>query len=134
MSDEIKVIFKNNTWDLVHRPEGSSVIGRWFILRNKYTSDGIAEKKKARIVAKSYSQQYGNNFHETYAPVARLSSLRTVIVLAAHQKMILQQFDITAAYLNGRFDETVLMEPPEWLEETLKFIVEKRKSEGRWID
>lgn len=91
------------------------------------------KKRKARIVAKGYSQEYGRDYYETYAPVARLNSVRTVIALAAQENMDIRQYDITTAYLNGILDEEVYMEPPKWLEETLRYIVENKKGGDPWL-
>lgn len=82
MANEVKSIFTKNTWNLVDRSEASDVIGSRFILCNKYGANGGLEKRKARIVAKGYSQQYEQYFHKTFAPVARLASIRSTIALA----------------------------------------------------
>ena len=64
-------------------------------------------------MAKGYTQIYGEDFHETYAPVARLSSIRLTIVLAASREMHIRQYDVTTAYLNGTLQEKVYMEVPK---------------------
>lgn len=109
------------------RPENHEAIGSRFVLRNKYAQDGKLEKRKARIVARGFSQQPGVDFHETYAPVARLKSIRLAMALAAHREMYIHQFDITTAYLNGTLEEKVYMEIPDYMEEILKYIIREER-------
>lgn len=72
MEDEIAVIEKNSTWELVDRPSDKEVIGVKWIYKTKLNLDGSVQKNKVRLVAKGYSQQPGADFNETFAPVARL--------------------------------------------------------------
>lgn len=104
------------------------------ILTNKYQSDGCLRKRKARIVARGFSQRPGVDFDETFAPIARLSSIRLVMAIAAHYKMYIHQCDITTAYLNSIIMEEVYMEIPEFLEETLEKLIsiESHKSNIRF--
>lgn len=129
MADEVKSILKKDTWSLADRPKESSVIGSRFVLRNKYGSNGVLERRKARIVAKGYAQQYGKDFHETYAPVARLSSIRSAVAFAAKSGMHIRQYDVTTAYLNGELEETVYMEVPDQMEEILRCIVKTERNQ-----
>lgn len=73
--DEIECLIKNNTWSIVDRPNYRNVIGCRVVLRNKYTSDGRIERRKARAVAKGFTQRPGIDFQDTFAPVARLNSV-----------------------------------------------------------
>ncbi|KMQ87115.1 gag-pol polyprotein [Lasius niger] len=123
MADEVKSILRKDTWDLVDRSKASKVIGSRFVLRNKYGADGVLERRKARIVAKGYAQQYGKDFYETYALVARLASIRSTIAFAAKSGMHIRQYDVATAYLNGELDEEVHMEVPDRMEEILEYIV-----------
>lgn len=134
MGEEVRSILGKNTWDLVDRPAASTVIGSRFILTNKYGKDGVLDRRKARIVAKGYSQQHGENFTETFAPVARLGSIRTTIAFAVRENMHIQQYDVTTAYLNGKLDETVYMEVPKRFEEVLRFIVNESRDQDPSIE
>ena len=67
------------------------------MLKVKYNSDGSVERRKARLVAKGYAQQPGIDYKETYAPVARLESIRTLTALAAQNELTLYQLDVTMA-------------------------------------
>jgi len=108
---------------IVERPENQQAIGSRFVLRNKFRSNGTLEKKKARLVARGFSQRPGVDYGDTFAPVARIGSIRLVASLAARLDLELRQFDITTAYLNGNLTEDVYMEPPKHIEEVLEEIV-----------
>jgi hypothetical protein len=127
MVEEMKSILKNDTWKLVNRPRDTQVIGRRMVLRNKYRADGTSERRKARLVAQGFSQKPGIHFSETFAPVARFSSIRLVASLAAQYGMKMKQFDVKTAYLNGEWEEEIFMEAPKGLE---KFLGEISESEG----
>lgn len=123
MAEEIKSIIKNGTWQLERPPEDDLIVGSRIILTNKYNTDGTIERRKARLVAQGFSQKPGLHFSQTFAPVARMSSIRLAIALAVKYKMKITQFDVTTAYLNGKLDERIYMEPPKFLKEILTKIV-----------
>ncbi|CAL8115629.1 unnamed protein product [Prunus armeniaca] len=101
MNAELEMIEKNNTWELVERSVDKSVI------------DGTVQKHKARLVAKWYAQKLGIDYNETFAPVARLDTIRTLIALVAQMGWKLFQLDVKSAFLNGVLDEEVYVEQPE---------------------
>lgn len=121
--DEIKSLVRNDTWTLVNRPTGGKVIGCRTVLRNKYKANGDIERRKARVVAKGFSQRPGVDFHDTFAPVARLSSLRTLVAISTEKDMHISQIDVTTAYLNGAVDTVIHMEKPKMLQQMLERIV-----------
>ena len=82
------------------------------------------KRRKARLVARGFNQRPGIHFNETFAPIARLSSIRLLVALAAMNGMLIQQFDITTAYLNGVIEEEVLMEVPNLLAEGLEALID----------
>lgn len=85
MANKVKSIFTKDTWNLIDILEALYVIGSRFVLCNKYGANEVLEKRKARIVG--YFQKYGKDFHETFAPVARLISVQSTIALAVQNKM-----------------------------------------------
>mgnify|MGYP004610905809 CR=1 FL=1 len=87
MDEEIRMIEKNKTWKLVDKPQNKEIIGLKWVYKVKYNEDGSIQKYKARLVAKGYSQQPGVDFNETFAPVVRMETIRTVLALAAQLKL-----------------------------------------------
>eukprot|EP00253_Pinus_taeda_P034481 PITA_34481 len=83
MVEEYNSIMVNNVWEVVSRPQDRSVVGARWIYKIKYVADGSVEKYKARFVAKGYAQKEGIDYEETFASIARYTSMRTVISLAA---------------------------------------------------
>lgn len=83
------------------------------------TNTGQTEKKRARVVAKEFSQRPGIDFQDTFAPVARLGSLRMLIALSAQMGLSISQLDISLAYLLENVDHKVHMKAPKLLEEML---------------
>nr|ABA99612.1 retrotransposon protein, putative, unclassified [Oryza sativa Japonica Group] len=113
MEDEIHMIEKNNTWELVDRPRDREVIGVKWVYKTKLNPDGSVQKYKARLVAKGFKQKPGIDYYETYAPVARLETIRTIIALAAQKRWKIYQLDVKSAFLNGYLDEEIYVEQPE---------------------
>ncbi|XP_076546329.1 uncharacterized protein LOC143305686 [Osmia lignaria lignaria] len=120
MAEEVRAIVKNNAWDVVDRSTCRLTVGGRFVLRNKYNPDGSLQRRKARLVAQGFTQQPGVDFFESFAPVARLSSIRLVTALAAQYGMKIRQFDVSTAYLNGALEEDVFMNIPKFFEEALE--------------
>ncbi|XP_065627419.1 uncharacterized protein LOC136066661 [Quercus suber] len=115
MKEEIDALTKNHTWDLVTLPPSQSVVGCKWIYKIKTHSDGSIERYKARLVAKGFTQEYGIDYEETFAPVARISSVRALLAVAAASKWDLFQMDVKNAFLNGDLHEEVYMQPPPGL-------------------
>jgi hypothetical protein len=83
MVEEHASIMKNDVWEVVPRPEGKSVVGSRWIYKIKHAANGSIEKFKARFMAKGFSQKEGVDYDETFAPIARYTSIKVVISLAA---------------------------------------------------
>jgi len=127
MVHEVNNILARNTWKIVDRPKTQKVIGSRFVLTNKLRSDGSVHRRKARLVARGFSQKPGVDFEQSFAPVARLESLRLLVAVSARQRMIIHQVDAVTAYLNSRLDEQVYMEIPETLDLVLKEIIRRNR-------
>ena len=82
MQEELNMIEKNNTWELVDRPTHKKAIGVKWVYRTKLNSDGSVNKHKARLVVKDYTQMFGVDFSETFAPIPRLDTIRMLLALA----------------------------------------------------
>ena len=83
MVEEYSAIMTNDVWEVFPRPHDRSVVGSRWIYKIKYAADGSIEKFKTRFVAKGYAQKEGIHYEETFAPVARYTSIRSIISLAA---------------------------------------------------
>ena len=112
MIEEYQSIMKNNVWDVVPRPEGKSVVSYKWNYKIKHVADGSIEKYKARFVAQGFSQKEGIDYEETFAPVARYTSIRSLLALAAMMKWKIHQMDVKTAFLNGVVEEEVYVEHP----------------------
>ncbi|KAI5327982.1 hypothetical protein L3X38_027378 [Prunus dulcis] len=108
--NEIEIIEKNKTWELVDKPTDKPVIGVKWTYKTKLNLDGTVQKDKARLVAKGYSQKPGIDFNETFAPVARLDTIRTLVALPAQKGWKLFQLDVKSAFLNGVLHEEVYVD------------------------
>ena len=86
MKEELDALTKNHTWDLVTLPPGQSVVGCEWIYKIKTRSNGFIERYKARHVAKGFTQEYEIDYEETFAPIARISSVRAFLAVAAASK------------------------------------------------
>ena len=113
MNEELAMIEKNQTWELVERPEDRKVIGVKWVFRTKLNSDGSVHKYKARLVVKGYAQVWGVDFSETFAPVARMDTIRMTLAMAAQQGWKVYQLDVKSAFLNGVLQEEIYVEQPE---------------------
>lgn len=113
MKEELKAIQKNETWELVDLPEEKKAIGVKWVFRTKYHSNGTIDKHKARFVVKGYAQQQGIDYEDTFSPVARFETIRTLLALAAYLRYSMYQFDVKSAFLNGELQEEVYVTQPE---------------------
>jgi hypothetical protein len=110
--DERDVFYRMGVFEVVPRPKGRKVVGSKWVFRTKRGPDGEIQKYKARVVAQGFTQVEGIDYDETFAPVAKLSSIRTFLALAAELDLEVHQMDVKSAYLNGLLEEEIYMEPP----------------------
>ncbi|GKE39803.1 reverse transcriptase domain-containing protein, partial [Tanacetum coccineum] len=82
MQEELNQFIANDVWELVPQPKNMTIIGPKWVFRNKLDENGVVSRNKARLVAQGYNQQEGIDYDETYAPVARLESIRIILAYA----------------------------------------------------
>ncbi|CAN0873749.1 Retrovirus-related Pol polyprotein from transposon TNT 1-94 [Linum grandiflorum] len=112
MDVEKLALAENNTWDIVPRPPDALVIGSRWLYTAKFKPDGSLERYKARFIAQGFRQEYGIDYDETFAPVAKMQTVRILMALAAQRNWPLLQLDVKNAFLHGDLKETVYVECP----------------------
>jgi hypothetical protein len=110
---EINSIMSNGTWELVDRPYRCKPIGCKWVFKKKLRPDGTIERYKARLVAKCYTQKEGEDFFDTYSPIARLTRIRVLFSLAAFYSLTIHQIDVKTTFLNGELEEEIYMDQPD---------------------
>lgn len=112
MNKEIQAVEANQTWLVTLLPPGKVPVGCKWIYKVKYHANGSIERYKAKLVAKGYTQTEGEDFHDTYSPVAKMSTVRTLLAIAAIKNWHLHQLDVNNAFLHGYLPEDVYMTLP----------------------
>jgi hypothetical protein len=110
---EYQSLQRTGTYELSKLPVGRHAIGCKWVFKIKRHADGSIDRYKARLVAKGFSQKEGLDYKETFAPVAKFASIRTLLALAAHQDYEVHQMDVKTAFLNGDLDVELYMRQPE---------------------
>ncbi|RVX01148.1 Retrovirus-related Pol polyprotein from transposon TNT 1-94 [Vitis vinifera] len=121
VNEKVWALEKNGTWEITDLPRGKKPVGCKWIFIVKYKADGNVDRYKARLVAKGFTQSYGIDYQETFAPVAKLNTVRVLLSLAANLDWSLHQLDVKNAFLNGDLEEEVYMDIPAGLETTSNF-------------
>jgi len=114
METELNNLEKLSTWEVIEKPRQSNIIKSKWVFKKK-TRNGFLERYKARLVAKGFTQKQGEDYDETFAPVARHTTTRLVIADAARKGRKLIKADIEAAYLNAPVLEDIYLEIPQGL-------------------
>jgi hypothetical protein len=117
MQEELNNFRRNEVWSLVERPK-QNVIGTKWVFQNKQDEHGVVTRNKASLVAQGFTQIEGLDFGETYAPVARLESIRILLAFATHHNFKLYQMDVKSAFLNRAISELVYVEQPPGFEDS----------------
>jgi hypothetical protein len=110
MHEELHQFTRNDVWTLVPRPAEQNIIGTKWIFQNKTDEHGTVVQNNARLVAQGYTQIEEVDFDETFAPVARLESIKTLLSIGRHLGFKLYQMDVKSAFLNGVLQEEVYVE------------------------
>ncbi|GJV60994.1 zinc finger, CCHC-type containing protein [Tanacetum coccineum] len=113
IDDEICSIMKNNTWVLSDLPPGCKPLGCKWIFKRKIKVDGTIDKFKPRLVIQGFRQKEVIYYFDTYVPVARITTIRLLLVLAAIHNLVIHQMDVKTTFLNGDLDEKVYIKQPK---------------------
>ena len=109
MQDEMDSLHENYTYDLVELPKGKRALRNKWVCKVKTEEVDNAPRYKARIVVKGYQQKKGVDFDEIFAPVVKMTSIRTVLSIAASMNMKNEQLDVKMTFLHGELDEEIYM-------------------------
>ena len=101
MKEEFSSLQKNNTWELVDLPPGRKLVQCKWVFKTKFAVDGSPLKYKAILVAKGYSQVHGINYNETFAPVAKMDSIRLALAISASKQWEVHHMDVKCDFING---------------------------------
>ncbi|BBN69882.1 hypothetical protein Prudu_1222S000100, partial [Prunus dulcis] len=107
---ELLALEENQTWDVVPCPSSVKPLGNKFVFSVKLRSDGSIDRYKARLVALGNKQEYGLDYDETFAPVAKMTTVRTILALAASQSWPLHQMDVKNAFLHSQYDSSLFLQ------------------------
>ncbi|GJY81441.1 retrovirus-related pol polyprotein from transposon TNT 1-94 [Tanacetum coccineum] len=119
MQEELNQFKTNDVWELVPNLMDMTIIGTKWVYRNKLDENGVVTRNKARLVTQGYNQQEGIDYDETYAPIARLESIRILLAYACALDFKLYQMDVKSAFLNGFINEEVYVaQPPGFIDFT----------------
>lgn len=110
MDEEIAAIKKNQTWELTDLPMGHKAIGVKWVYKTKLNKEGKVDKYKARLIVKGYKQEYGVDYQEVFAPVARHDTIRLVLALASQNSWQVFQMDVKSAFLHDDLVEEVYVD------------------------
>jgi len=110
MQEEYDSLMKNNTWTLVPLPADRKPVSCKWMFKIKQGANGEVERYKARLVAKGFTQTYGVDYNETFAPIAKFTSIRCILALVALENMEIHQMDVKTAFFNGELEEEIYME------------------------
>ncbi|GKE06402.1 zinc finger, CCHC-type containing protein, partial [Tanacetum coccineum] len=109
IDDEFGSIMENNTWVLSDLPPGCKPLGCKWIFKRKMKVDGTIDKFKARLVIQGFRQKERIDYFDTYSPVARITTIRLLLALAAIHNLVIHQMDVKTAFLNGDLEEELYL-------------------------
>ena len=112
MDVEYTALMRNKTWHLVPPEQGKNVIDCKWLYKVKRKADGSLDRYKARLVAKGFKQRYGIDYEDTFSPVVKAATIRTVLSIAVSKGWNLRQLNVQNAFLHGLLEENVYMKQP----------------------
>jgi hypothetical protein len=107
MTEEYQSIINNDVWEIVPKSKNKDVVSSKWLYKIKHVADGSIEKHKASFVSRGFSQKEHIDYEETFSPVSRYTSIRTIIALTTKMKWKLHQMDVKTTFLNGVIEEEV---------------------------
>ncbi|GKB65364.1 retrovirus-related pol polyprotein from transposon RE1 [Tanacetum coccineum] len=105
MHKELQALEINSTWELTTLPTGKTPIGNKWMFRIKFKANGVIERFKSRLVAKGFTQKEGIDYKDTFAPVAKMVSVKALLAVAVTKNWFIEQLDINNSFLHGDLHE-----------------------------
>jgi transposase InsO family protein len=122
MDQEINSILQNKTWTEVELPKDRTCIGSKWVYKIKNSENPSEVTYKARLVAQGFTQKFGLDFDEVFAPVTKSSTFRLLLTISSANNLHVQQYDVKSAFLNGELQEEIFMKPPPGYPSTNKVL------------
>lgn len=113
IDEELGSMEKNKVWEIVKKPPDVKLLKSKWVFRIKEDEHGNPIRYKARLVAKGFLQKYGVDYNETYAPVAKLTTVRAVLAVGVYRKYIFHHLDVKTAFLHGDLEEEIYLSTPD---------------------
>lgn len=113
MQAEFESLQQNETWKLEPLPPGKLPVKCKWVFKAKRDTQGNVVRFKARLVAKGFTQVEGVDYHDTFSPVVRFTTIRYLMATAARFDLNIRQLDVVTAFLHGRLEEEIFMSQPE---------------------
>ena len=109
---ELTALIANGTWDVVVPPKNANIVTSKWVFKAKMHVDGTLEKLKARLVARGFSQMYGIDYTDTFAPTVKFDTIRLFLVIVALEDLECHQVDVNNAFTESFLKEEIYMKPP----------------------
>ena len=113
INEEIESFAANKTWTFVELPEGKTAVEYKWVYKTKTDEEGKKIRYKARLVAQGFAQKFCSDYDKVFSPVVRPTTLRLLLTVAEHEKLIVKHYDTQSAYLNGELSHEVYMKQPK---------------------
>lgn len=107
--EELRVLHNNNTWILVTPPPNANIVSFQWVFKVKRNEDGSFARQKACLVARGFNQVEGLDFHETYSPIIKFTTVQLILAIEVTKKWCLHQLHINNAFLHDNLEEKVYM-------------------------
>jgi hypothetical protein len=113
IQEELEALGVNGTWREEILPKGVNLVSTKWVFTVKVKSDGTLDRFKARLVARGFSQIYGIDYFETFAPTVRMDTLRIFLAVAALKDWELIHMDVKNAFTESHLKEQIYLAPPQ---------------------
>lgn len=141
MNRETESIVKANTWRSVIKPKDVEILDTKWVYTYKPLERDKRDQYKARLVVRGFAQKETFNFDELYSPVAKMSTIRTLLAIGNQGKYYFKQLDVKTAFLNGKLKEDIYIYPPKGIKckaghvlKLIKSLYGLRQSSKCWND